>query len=220
MGSDKAGLEWHGSTLLAHTCRTLAASLDGRIVVVRSPGQDLPALPSDVVVVADPRPHHGPLQGLATGLAEARAHADAAFVCATDLPFLAPAVVRRVVAALDELDGLDDLDDRPAPAADAGSAGRWDVALPVVAGESQPLAAAYRTALARGADADVAAGRLSVRRFAEAQRVRLLADGDLLADPAVTAEDPRLRSFVNVNDPRDLARARATGPAARPEVGD
>ena len=192
MGRDKAGLEWQGSTLLAHTCGLLAATVDGPVVVVRSAGQPLPDLPPHVLVVDDPRPRLGPLQGLAAGLAAARSHGETAFVCATDLPLLVAAVVRRVVAAIDE----------PAGAA-------WEVALPVVAGERQPLAASYRTALADDADAEVTAGRLSVRRFAASRRALLLTEADLLADPAVATDDPGLRSFVNVNDPPALARVRA-----------
>jgi molybdopterin-guanine dinucleotide biosynthesis protein A len=195
MGRDKARLEWQGSTLLAHACATLSAGVDGPVVVVRSSGQVLPHLPPDVVVADDPRPSLGPLQGLAAGLAVARRHADVAFVCATDLPLLAPAVVRRVVSALLE----------PADAVDA----LWEVALPVVSGEWQPLAAAYGTVLADDAESEVVAGRLSVRRFAGSRQVRLLTERDLLADAGVAADDPQLRSFVNVNDEQELARARA-----------
>src|SRR5215218_6550146 len=159
MGSDKAWLEWAGSTLLGHTCDVLAAAVSGPVVVVRWAGQDLPAMPPEVRAVEDPRPRLGPLQGLAAGLAEAaRQEADVAFVAATDLPLLAPAVVRRIVATLVEPDG---------PAGPP-----WEIALPVVSGEWQPLAAAYRTALARSAQSDVVDGRLSVRRFAESRRVR------------------------------------------------
>jgi molybdenum cofactor guanylyltransferase len=195
MGRDKAGLEWQGSTLLAHTCTTLRRCVDGPVVVVRSSGQVLPVLPDGVVVTDDPRLELGPLQGLAAGLAVARGAAEVAFVCATDLPLLAPAVVRRVVAGLAG----------PADPADLP----WEVVMPVVAGEWQPLAAAYRTELAEAAEAEVAAGRLSVRRFAGARRVRLLTEDELLADAAVAAEDGGLQSFVNVNDEQQLARARA-----------
>ena len=196
MGSDKAWLEWAGSTLLGHTCDVLAAAVSGPVVVVRSAGQHLPAMPPEVRAVEDPRPRLGPLQGLAAGLAEAaRQEADVAFVAATDLPLLAPAVVRRIVATLVEPDG---------PAGPP-----WEIALPVVSGEWQPLAAAYRTALARSAQSDVVDGRLSVRRFAGSRRVRLLTESDLLADDRVAADDPDLRSFVNVNEERELARVRA-----------
>ena len=94
MGSSKAALEWHGSTLLRRTVGILARF--GPVVVVRAAGQSLPALPPDVVVVDDPRAGKGPLQGIAAGLAAIGGRAEYAFVCATDLPFLHPAFVRRV----------------------------------------------------------------------------------------------------------------------------
>ena len=54
MGSPKAALEWHGSTLLYRTSALLRRTVGGPVVVVASPGQQLPALPSGVEVVEDP----------------------------------------------------------------------------------------------------------------------------------------------------------------------
>ena len=69
MGAPKAGLDWHGSTLLRRTVGLVARGVDGPVVVLRSPGQPLPALPPGVEVVDDPVEGRGPLQGLAVGLA-------------------------------------------------------------------------------------------------------------------------------------------------------
>ena len=88
MGTAKAGLEWHGATLLYRAAAVLARTVDGPVVVVAAPGQALPDLPDGVAVVEDPVEGLGPMQGLATGLAALVAEADAAFVCSTDLPFL------------------------------------------------------------------------------------------------------------------------------------
>src|SRR3954453_15599063 len=63
MGTSKAALEWHGSTLLSRTVSVLAEVVDGPLVVVTSPGQDLPALPPTVTVVEDPIEGLGPMQG-------------------------------------------------------------------------------------------------------------------------------------------------------------
>src|SRR3954454_12550894 len=127
MGSPKAALEWHGSTLLRRVAGIVARGVDGPVVVVRAPGQELPALPDGVELVDDAREGRGPLQGLAAGLAAVREAAPVAFVSSTDVPLLHPRFVRRVVGALD--DGA-------------------DVALPEVGGFRHPLAAAYRTGLA------------------------------------------------------------------------
>ena len=70
MGAPKASLEWHGSTLLRRVTGIVARSVaPGPVVVVAAAGQDLPALPDGIEVVADAREGRGPLQGLAARLA-------------------------------------------------------------------------------------------------------------------------------------------------------
>jgi len=188
MGTAKAALEWHGSTLLRRVTGLVGRVVDGPVVVVRAPGQALPALDPEVEVVEDPREGLGPLQGLAAGLAATADRAEAAFVCSTDLPFLHPAFVRRVLRALD--DGV-------------------DVALPVALGYPQPLAAAYRTALAPEVARLVAAGQLRPAFLLRDHAVARLDDAALLADPVLAALDPDLASVVNVNDPAGYQAARA-----------
>ena len=100
MGAAKSALEWHGSTLLYRTASVMMRSVDGPVVVVAAPGQELPELPAGVAVVEDPVEGLGPMQGLAVGLAAVQDEAGAAFVCSTDLPFLHPAYVRRVLQGL------------------------------------------------------------------------------------------------------------------------
>ena len=193
MGEDKAWLDWHGQPLLAHTCGLLARCVDGPVVVVRSaPDQPLPPLPADVLVVDDSQPGQGPLMGVAAGLAAAGREAEEAFVCATDLPLLHAAFVRCLVAALGDPHG-----------------DPVEVALPVVGGRWHPLAAAYRTGLAADARRAVRSGRRQVRAFVASREHLLLDEHRLLADPAVALADPHLESVVNVNDPAELARARA-----------
>jgi lysophospholipase L1-like esterase len=71
MGRPKAALEWHGSTLLRRVCGIVGRAVDGPVLVVRAPGQELPELPDAVELVEDAREGRGPLQGLAAGLAAA-----------------------------------------------------------------------------------------------------------------------------------------------------
>jgi molybdopterin-guanine dinucleotide biosynthesis protein A len=190
MGAPKAALEWHGSTLLRRTVGILARATDGPVVVVRASGQDLPALPKGAVVVDDPREGKGPVQGIAAGLAALRGEAETAFVTSTDLPFLHPAFVRRVLRVL-------------------GAPGDGpDVALPVARGYQQPLAAAYRTGLAELIERLVKEDRLRPAfLFAECAVTRL-DDAALLADPDLAARDPDLDSVLNVNTPEDYQAAR------------
>jgi molybdopterin-guanine dinucleotide biosynthesis protein A len=190
MGAPKAALEWHGSTLLRRTVGIVARATGGPVVVVRASGQDLPGLPDTVTVVDDPREGKGPVQGIAAGLAALAGKAEAAFVTSTDLPFLHPAYIRRVLRELD------------APAAP-------DVALPVARGYQQPLAAAYRVSLAELAERLVKEDRLRPAfLFAECAVTRL-DDATLLTDPVLAALDPGLDSVLNVNTPDDYQAARS-----------
>jgi molybdenum cofactor guanylyltransferase len=186
MGEAKAGLEWHGTTLLHRTVAVVGEAVAGPVVVVRAPGQELPPLPAGVEAVEDPVADLGPLQGLATGLAVVGDRAEIAFVCATDLPFLRAAFIRRVVS----FDG-------------------FDVVLPVVKGVRQPLAAAYRTALAGQVAGLLADGIRRLGAVAERVSVLALTEADLLADPELARDDANLDSVVNVNTPEEYAAARA-----------
>jgi molybdenum cofactor guanylyltransferase len=187
MGTPKAALEWHGSTLLRRTVGIISRVTGGPVVVVRAPGQALPALPPHIEVVDDPREGLGPVQGLAAGLAAVADRAEIAFVSATDLPFLHPAFVRRVLRAM--LDGA-------------------DVGLPLVRGYPQPLAASYRTALAPVAQRLAAQHRLRPAFLFEACTVARLAEDALRADPVLAALDPDLDSVININEPADYQAAR------------
>jgi molybdopterin-guanine dinucleotide biosynthesis protein A len=190
MGRPKAALEWHGSTLLRRTVGILARATGGPVVVVRASGQDLPELPEGTLVADDPRDGKGPVQGIAAGLAALDGRAEAAFISATDLPFLHPAFVRRVLRALEERE-------------------ETDVALPVARGYPQPLAAAYRVRLAPTAECLVKDDRLRPAFLFDQCTVERLDDGTLKADALLAALDPDLDSVLNVNTQADYQEARA-----------
>ena len=189
MGTPKAALEWHGSTLLRRTVGIVARATGGPVVVVRAAGQDLPGLPPGTTVVEDPREGRGPVQGIAAGLAAIAGQAEVAFVSSTDMPFLHPAFVRRVLRVVPE-EGV-------------------DVCLPLARGYPQPLAAAYRTSLAATAERLVKEDRLRPAFLFSECAVRRLDDAALLSDPVLAALDPGLDSVVNVNEPADYEAARA-----------
>jgi molybdenum cofactor guanylyltransferase len=188
MGTPKAALEWHGSTLLRRVVGVVGRSVDGPVVVVRAPGQTLPGLPDGVEVVEDAREGRGPLEGLAAGLAAVRDRAHAAYASSTDVPLLHPRFIHRVLAGLD-----DDV----------------DVVLPEIGGFRHPLAAVYRTELVDVVERLIAEDRMRPAFLFEACRVRRLDADALLADPALAALDADLDSVLNLNEPSDYEAARA-----------
>lgn len=202
MGTAKAGLEWHGSTLLRRAAGIAGRAVDGPVVVVRAPGQALPALPETIEVAADEREGQGPLEAIAAGLAAVGDRADVVYVTGVDAPFLHPAFIARVLALLGPGD---------------------DVALPHVGGFAQPLAAAYRVATVAAALRALLAedGHPGSRALLRRMRVAELDDAALLADPAVAALDPALDSLLNLNDPAAYESARAReAPAITLRLGD
>ena len=190
MGTAKAALEWHGSTLLRRTVGIVARATSGPVVVVRAAGQDLPELPEGTVVADDPREGKGPVQGIAAGLAALSGRAEVAFVSSTDMPFLHPAFIRRVLDVAAQSTGT-------------------DVVLPVARGYKQPLAAAYRVSLAETAERLVIQDRLRPAFLFGECRVETLDEAALKRDPVLAALDPDLDSVLNVNTPADYAAARA-----------
>jgi molybdenum cofactor guanylyltransferase len=184
MGRPKAWLDRGGVPLLAHVVGVVGTVVDGPVVVVRAPGQELPTVAAEVV--EDPVEGRGPLQGIAAGLAAVGARAEVAFVASVDLPMLRPEYVRRVLDLL----------------------GGHEIVLPVVHGHHQPLAAAYRTALAPRVAGLLADGRTRPPDLFAVSDVHRPDAAELLADPALAAADPELSSLVNVNTPEEYAAAR------------
>jgi molybdenum cofactor guanylyltransferase len=197
MGRAKAFLDWHGETLLAHVVAIVSRAIGGGpVVVVAAPGQVLPGLPAHVRAVADAREGLGPLQGIGSGLAALTGQADVAFVSSTDAALLHPAFVQRVLA---------------------GAEPGVDVVVPHARGHRQPLAAAYRVALAPLIDELLAQGLARPGFLYERCRTRQVDDAWLLEDPLLAAFDPALASLENLNEPADYDAARAL-PAPSIEV--
>ena len=196
MGSAKAALPWHGSTLLRRVTGLALRTVDGPVIVVRAADQELPPLDPSVEVVADAREGRGPLQGLAAGMEAIGDRAVAAYVSSTDVPLLHPAFIRRVTAALD-----DDV----------------DVVLPEIGGFRQPLSAAYRVALLPQVQELIAADRLKPAFLFERCRVRRLDDETILRDTMLARADPQRASVRNLNERSEYDRAHAL-PAPEIEV--
>jgi molybdenum cofactor guanylyltransferase len=188
MGSPKAALEWHGSPILRRVTGIVARAVDGPVIVVRAPGQQLPELSADVEIVADVSEGRGPLQGLAGGLRAIGDRASIVYLSSTDVPLLHPAFVARVVGALGEDE---------------------DVVLPEIGGHRQPLAAAYRTDVLGIVEKLISQDRLKPAFIFDRCRVLRLGELALLEDSELARLDPTLSSVQNLNEPADYRAARA-----------
>lgn len=122
-GADKLTAELAGRPLLDHVLAAVAAvDPDIEVVVAAAPGVDRP-LPDGARLVADPHPFGGPLAGLSSGLAALDPAVDVVIAVGGDMPWLVPAVLRRMldILATDRATDIVALDDdgqpRPLPLA-------------------------------------------------------------------------------------------------------
>ncbi len=188
MGEPKAWLDWHGAPLVRRLCGLVARGARGPVVVVRAAGQELPPLPDGVRVVDDARAGRGPLQGILAGLEAV--DADVAFVASVDLPFLHPEFVAAICAAT----------------------GGVDAAVPHVGGHAQPLAAAYRPALAPVAAELLEAGDAGAMTLLAHCRARTV---EALPHPeSVRNLNERADYEAALGEPEPLVRVRRIGPGA------
>jgi molybdopterin-guanine dinucleotide biosynthesis protein A len=180
MGYPKGLLPFGPERMLERIARILADAVDP-IVVVASHEQELPELPPRIAVIPDRRPDHGPLEGLAAGLAALERGVEAAYVTSCDVPLLNPDFVRRVIALLD----------------------RHEIAVPKIDGFHHPLAAVYRTSVLPRVEELLTAGRFGPMSLLE------IADTREITADELTDVDPRLLSLMNLNRPGDYLAALA-----------
>ena len=185
MGRDKAAIEFEGASLLQRTVAAVA-EVATEVVLVRAPGQTLPAVTAacPIVVVEDPIEGQGPLHGMATGLEAA--HGARCLIVGVDMPFLQPALLRLL---LDRL------------AADFEAGARWVV--PIAEGRPQSLCSAIARSALPVLRSHIEAGdRAPMAAAADLGLVRLNEEVWRAADPAAL-------SFVDVDTPEALEAARA-----------
>ncbi len=177
MGVAKAWLDWRGRPLLSHLAGIMA-DFGARVIVVGSPGQELPPLPEGSVRVDDPPGDRGgPLVGIGVGLealGAAPRPGEIALLSACDSVFLSPVHLDFLVAAL-----VDDPDAEavlPIDPPDPASGKRF----------AHPLASALRAAAGlEAARALLAAGRRRPVALFDALRRTLRVDAERLPDPRV-----------------------------------
>jgi molybdopterin molybdotransferase len=191
MGRPKLDLPFDGESLLQRVIRILSSVVDP-VVVVAAASQVLPELPPQIRIARDGQPDLGPLSGLAAGLSALSSDCDAAFATACDTPLLSPEFVKRMQHEL----------------------GACDMVVCREADFYHPLAAVYRTRLAKAAHALVQDGRLRPGHLIQQCAAHVIDVEEL------RAVDPELESLKNLNTPEEyeaalraweLKKARAIG---------
>ena len=180
MGVAKATLPFGPETMLQRVVRLLSTVV-APIVVVAAREQELPELPSGVVVTRDEREARGPLEGLRAGLKAVPETVDAAYVTSCDVPLLEPAFVRRMVDLL----------------------GDADIAVMEIDGFTHPLSAVYRRATLPHIESLLAQDRLRPMFLFDAVRTRRVQTDEMVV------ADPLLRTLRNLNTREDYLAALA-----------
>ncbi len=179
MGQSKAWLPFGEERMLERVAR-LAGTFAQPIVVVAAPGQVLPELAGDIAVVRDPVAGRGPLQGLAAGLAALPDRIELAYATATDVPFLEPRWIERLVELSDG----------------------YDLVIPFIAGYHHPLAALYRRpAVLAAIECLLNEDRLRLTFLVGMVKTRVVDEGDMMGI------DPELQTLRNLNSPEDYHKA-------------
>jgi molybdopterin-guanine dinucleotide biosynthesis protein A len=179
MGSPKAWLPFGGERMLQRVVRLLG-TVAQPVVVVAAPGQELPELSPEAVIVRDPVAGRGPLQGLCAGLGALPPSVDLAYATATDVPFLEP---RWILRLLELIDG-------------------YDLAIPFIGEYYHPLAALYRKSVVLPAiEALLRENRLRPVFLVEAVKTRVVHDAEM------KTVDAELATLRNLNFPEDYEQA-------------
>lgn len=174
MGYPKAWLPFGTEFLLQRVTRLLTEVVDP-VVVVAAPDQKLPELSSQVLLARDRRGGQGPLEGLYVGLTTLGGDCDAAFVTSCDVPFLAPAWIRKMVQLLEG----------------------YDIAVPRDDHYHHPLAAIYRVSVIEHIEHLFAMEQLRPRFLFSKVNTREVST-DILREI-----DPSLATLKNLNRPEE-----------------
>jgi molybdopterin-guanine dinucleotide biosynthesis protein A len=178
MGRPKAWLPFGNEVMLQRVVRILGGVVHP-IAVVAAPGQDVPALPADVLLVRDEVGGQGPLDGLAAGLKALQNRVEAAYLSSCDVPFLRPAFVQRLIELL----------------------GEHLICVPRVGEFHHPLAAVYRAGVLPAVERLLAERRLRPVFLFETVATRIVAAEEL------AEADSSFQSLRNLNTPGDYDAA-------------
>lgn len=182
MGKPKAWLPFAGELMLPRVVRLLAEAVDP-VVVLAARDQAVPPLPAHIDIIRDEQADRGPLEGLRVGLRALSARCDAAYLSSCDVPFLSPAIVRRLIQLL----------------------GDHAICVPRAGEYYHPLAAVYRTSVLEVVEELLKENQFGPRSLLDRVSTRV-ADANELADV-----DPGLQSLRNLNTIEDYEAACGAG---------
>ena len=174
-GRDKLAEPIAGLPMLDHVIARVREVASDIIVVAAAGGTA--DVPQDVEIVRDDRPFEGPLAGLAVGLQAVDPGVERVVVVGGDMPTIVPAVLDRLIAALDSR----------------------EAAVLTDASRPRPLPLAVRHSAATPAvDALLEGGERRLRALLERLDVEVIAEEDWRAD------DPAGKTLRDVDVPEDL----------------
>jgi molybdopterin-guanine dinucleotide biosynthesis protein A len=179
IGGDKPSLELGDRTLVRHAVTALC-SVGVDVALVLRPGQPVPLTAHTIAVVRDEIENAGPLGGLQALLRWLPV--EWALVAACDQPFLAPRLLQGLVS--ERRDGFEAICARPND-------------------RLEPLPGLYHRSVLPAIDRALERGERSLGDLVVSLRLREV--------PRHVVEhwDPSLASFLNINTPNELERARA-----------
>jgi molybdopterin-guanine dinucleotide biosynthesis protein A len=174
LGTDKALLKLDGKWLLVRILQALSSLSDELLVVG---GEQAKLAHLQVSIVSDAYPGLGPLAGIYAGL-KAMRH-ERGLVVACDMPLLSLELLRYMILLSND----------------------FDVVIPRIGRELEPLHAIYSSACVRPIAEELERGCLRVIGFFSQVRVRYVDQEE------IDAFDPRHLSFFNINTPEELETA-------------
>jgi len=174
MGRPKALMPWGNGLLIDAVIAHLRPLVDEIVIVAKDTA---PFVKRGVRTIADRQPERHPWVGVCTGLGAATC--EASFVCACDMPWLEPAVIRYLHSALH----------------------RFDAVVPRTPAGLEPLHAIYTRRCLPLLESAWKHGVRTLHGGVEALHLRVVTASEL------EHIDGWQRSFANVNSPEDYARA-------------
>lgn len=158
---------------------TVLSRIFERVCIVIA--QDSPPLEAQIPVLRDLIPSSGSLGGMYTGLQQAST--PYIFLAACDMPFIHEGLVQYMVGQKDDV----------------------DIVLAYWNGRPQPAHAVYNRNCQSVVEELIGSGDLKLQRLLATPTLRVR----LVTEDEIREVDPDGRSFLNVNTPSDLVRARA-----------